>query len=39
MMNIRNLGPASLALVAAAGLSGCLSNPEKKDSAPPPAGA
>ena len=37
MMNIRNLGPASLVLVAAAGLSGCLSNPEKKDSAPPPA--
>jgi hypothetical protein len=36
MLRGKIFGPASLVLVAAAGLSGCLSNPEKKESAPAP---
>lgn len=37
MVKARFVGHASLALVAVAGLAGCLSNPEKKESAPAPA--
>ena len=37
MVKARFVGHASLALMAVAGLAGCLSNPEKKESAPAPA--
>lgn len=39
MIKVRVLGTAALALVAVAGLSGCSSNPEKKEAASAPAAA